>query len=339
VIERDVLPGWARTGCLAACILLGLGITGCRTAPLGDGATNSDAGVAARIERAGERTDLEESLDPTWIPTRADYDRRGTSGSPWIATAEPAPKGGGASGGGGGDLAKQAQNPIASLISLPLQNNTSFGIGPEDRTQNVLNFQPVYPVTLGKGWTLVNRAIIPIVHQPDVTSTSRAWDGLGDINLTSFVVAPPMGNVMIGAGPVVLFPTASDSHLGARQWGLGPSAIVVVTPGKWVLGALVNNVWSLDGGDDATNSFLAQYFVNYNLPQQWYLTTAPIITADWNAPSDDRWIVPFGGGVGKIFKIGKQPFNASVQAYYHAVKPDGGADWSLRVQLTALFPK
>ena len=185
MIERDVLPGWARTGCLAACILLGLGITGCRTAPLGDGATNSDAGVAARIERAGERTDLEESLDPTWIPTRADYDRRGTSGSPWIATAEPAPKGGGASGGGGGDLAKQAQNPIASLISLPLQNNTSFGIGPEDRTQNVLNFQPVYPVTLGKGWTLVNRAIIPIVHQPDVTSTSRAWDGLGDINLTT----------------------------------------------------------------------------------------------------------------------------------------------------------
>lgn len=88
------------------------------------------------------------------------------------------------------------------------------------------------------------------------------------------------------------------------------------------------------------NQFLLQYFINYNMADGWYLNSAPIITANWKAESDNRWTVPFGAGVGKIFRIGKLPVNASIQAYYNVVKSDIlGPDWTLRLQVQFLFPK
>ncbi len=110
--------------------------------------------------------------------------------------------------------------------------------------------------------------------------------------------------------------------------------------GPWVIGSLFSNVWSIGGSsDEDINLFTWQYFINYNMSEGWYLTSAPIITANWEADSDDRWTVPFGAGIGKIFKIGKQPMNAQVSAYYNAEKPEFGADWQLRLQLQFLFPK
>ncbi len=68
------------------------------------------------------------------------------------------------------ELAKAAQNPVGDLISLPVQNNTSFGLGPDNRTQNVLNIQPVIPINFGK-WNIITRTIIPIITQPDFSSS------------------------------------------------------------------------------------------------------------------------------------------------------------------------
>jgi hypothetical protein len=109
----------------------------------------------------------------------------------------------------------------------------------------------------------------------------------------------------------------------------------------WVIGVLANNIWSYTGDDDQpdVNQFLLNYFINYNLPQGWYISSAPIITANWKADSGNKWTVPFGGGVGKIFRVGKQPMNAQVQAFYNMDKPDNGPDWTLRLQLQFLFPK
>lgn len=110
-------------------------------------------------------------------------------------------------------------------------------------------------------------------------------------------------------------------------------------PGNWVVGSLFSNIWSFAGsGDDDVNLFTWQYFINYNMADGWYLVSAPIITANWEN-SGDEWTIPFGGGLGKIFRIGKQPMNASMQADYNVEKPDNGADWQLRVQLQFLFPK
>ena len=165
--------------------------------------------------------------------------------------------------------------------------------------------------------------------------------------------------VAAGIFAIIYFPSATDEDLGSDRWSAGPSAVFLMMPGKWVIGALVSNVWSFAGGDqdDANvNSFLLQYFVNYNLPNQWYLSSAPILTANWKAESD-KWLIPFGGGFGKIFSIGGQPVNGQVQAFWNAIVPNSGGltirppvgglppeasdagSWTLRLQLQMLFPR
>jgi len=234
------------------------------------------------------------------------------------------------------DLAKQAQNPIANLISLPLQNNTNFNVGPDDRTQNILNIQPVYPFSLGEDWNLITRTVLPVLSQSLADEDRK--NGLGDTSFSAFFSPKDSGKLTWGVGPQVLIPTSTDDSLGSGNWGGGVSAVFLGMPGNWVVGSLFSNVWAQD-----VNTFTWQYFINYNIPDSngLYLTSAPIITANWEADSGDRWTVPFGVGVGvgKIFKIGKQPLNGQISAYYNAEKPNPGADWQLRLQLQFLFPK
>ena len=239
-------------------------------------------------------------------------------------------------------LAKAVQNPVASMISLPLQNNINTGIGADDKTQNILNIQPVWPFELNDDWNLITRTIIPVISQPgDLTPTGERINGLGYTTFTAFVSPSDGGDIIWGVGPVFLFPTATDNALGSDKWGAGLSAVVLTMPGRWVIGSLVNNIWSFAGsGDKDVNSFLWQYFINYNFDEGWYFTSAPIITANWEADNDHRWTVPFGGGFGKVFKIGDQPMNAQLSAYKNVITPDDyGADWQFRVQLQFLFPK
>ncbi len=233
------------------------------------------------------------------------------------------------------DLAKKAQNPIANLISLPLQNNTSFNIGPYNRTANVLNIQPVAPFYEGR---LITRTILPIVTQPDILSESGSTTGLGDLNFTAFY-SPESDKVMWGVGPILVFPTGGD-EIGSQKWSAGPSVVVLTTPGPWVVGVLWNNIWSYAGDADSpdVNQMLLQYFINYNFPG-FYLTTAPIMTANWEAPDGQEWTVPLGIGIGKLFKAGKLPLNCTAQYYYNVITPDYGPDWSLRLQVQMLFPK
>ena len=238
------------------------------------------------------------------------------------------------------DLARATQNPVADLISLPLQNNTSFGVGPDDEFQNTLNIQPVWPVSLGRDWNLITRTIVPVVSQPALRPGEDRVNGVGDTTFTAFFSPKDAGALIWGAGPVALLPTATDKALGSDKWGLGASVVLLIMPGKWVVGSLFSNVWSVGGsGNRDVNLFTWQYFINYNLPRGWYLSSAPIITANWEADSGNVWTVPFGGGGGKIFRIGRQPMNAQVQAFYNVLKPDLGPQWQLRLQLQFLFPK
>jgi hypothetical protein len=240
------------------------------------------------------------------------------------------------------ELAKKTQNPVADLISVPFQNNTNFGLGPHDRVQNVLNIQPVIPINAGKV-NVITRTIAPAIYHPNLAAESGGTFGLGDINATAFITPAAGGKVTWGAGPIFSFPTATDDVLGTKKWGVGPSAVVLAMPGRWTVGMLVNNVWSVAGDDNRAdvNAMLVQYFANYNLPQGWYLVTAPIITANWEADDDDRWTVPFGAGVGKLHRFGKLPVNLSAHGYYNAVHAENlpYADWTARAQVQFLFPK
>ena len=239
------------------------------------------------------------------------------------------------------ELAKETQNPVANLISVPFQNNFNFGIGPNDTTQWVLNVQPVIPISLNKDWNLITRTIMPIINQPSPASGIPSAFGLGDINPSLFLSPANSGKLIWGVGPTLTFPTATASVLGNGKWEAGPALVVLTMPGHWVLGALANNQWSFAGwGKNNVNTLLIQPFINYNFPDGWYVSSSPIIPANWLAASSNRWTLPIGGGVGKIVRFGKLPVNFQLQAFSNVVKPQqGGADWQLRFQVQFLFPK
>lgn len=238
-------------------------------------------------------------------------------------------------------LATASQNPIADMISVPFQNNTNFDTGPPfNRTQDILNIQPVIPMHLNADLNVISRTIAPLISQPSPTEDINI-NGIGDITESLFLAPTHPGPVIWGVGPVFTMPSASNPLLGTGKVLLGPTAVALVTPGHWVIGALINNQWSVAGDQNraSVNAFLVQPFVNYNMAGGWFLSYSPIITANWNAPSGQQWTVPVGGGIGRVFKIGGQAYNASVQAYYNAVRPANTADWNLRVSLALLFPK
>jgi hypothetical protein len=243
-----------------------------------------------------------------------------------------------------GDLAKAAQNPVASLISVPVANVTDFNIGPFARDRNtVLQFQPVIPFQLNENWNLITRTIGAITYQPDTADPHVGILGFGDLNPTFFLSPARPGKVIWGAGPTFLLPTATDDVLGTGKLSMGPAVLVLVQPGKWTLGTLVSNLFSVAGSSDRpdVNTMSWQYFVNYNLQKGWYLTFQPTITANWNAPSGNVWLLPFGGGVGRIMRLGSQPVNASIQAYVNVKRPDlfPSPTWQLKLQLAFLYPR
>jgi hypothetical protein len=238
------------------------------------------------------------------------------------------------------DLAKQSQNPIADLVSVPFQSNTNFNAGPFNRTQEVLNIQPVVPMHLTDDWTVISRTIIPLASQPSPLFNSNT-NGVGDITQSLFLTPAHPGPLIWGVGPVFTAPSASDPILGTGRVLFGPTAVFLTTPGHLVMGVLLNNQWSV-GGDPlrpAVNTFLAQPFINYNMAHGWYLTSSPLITANWLAASGQQWLVPIGGGFGRIFRLGVQPVSANIAAYYNVVRPTGTADWQLRAELSFLFPE
>ena len=235
-------------------------------------------------------------------------------------------------------LAKAAQNPLASMISLPFQNNTNFDYGPEDGTQNVLNIQPVWPFELNDDWNFVTRTILPVVSVPGLTPGDSRTTGLGDTTFTGWFSPSAASKWIWGVGPVLVLPTSSDDELGTGEWSAGASVVFLTMPGKWVLGSLFSNVWNISGSEDV-NFFTWQPIINYNLSNGWYLASVPIITANWEADSDQRWTVPIGAGVGKIFRIGKRPINMSGHVYYNAIKPDIVGDWTLRIQFQLMYPR
>ena len=243
------------------------------------------------------------------------------------------------------ELAKLAQNPVGNLISVPFQNNTNFNVGPLDGTQNILNIQPVYPIEVNPDWNIITRTIIPLIWQPGFSAGQGTEFGLGDIQLSAFVSPskPTADGIIWGAGAIVQMPTNTDARLGNKNWGLGPTAVVLrIKHGDpWVYGVLANNVWSLSSDErgGAYNNGLIQPFVNYNFKEGFYLTSAPVMTVNWKADSGQKWTVPLGGGVGKIFHLGRLPVNTQLSAYYNVVHPDDGANWQLRAQVQLMFPK
>lgn len=247
----------------------------------------------------------------------------------------------------GGDLRSAVQNPISSLISLPFK--FTFDYGAPNGEASFLNIQPVVPITVGD-WNLVNRAIIPLIDSPgEVAGTpgipnpieGDGATGLGDINYSLFFSPVKYHKVIWGIGPSITIPSATNKELGSEKWSAGPTGVVLFQPDWGTFGILARHLGSFAGDSDRKdiNQSLFEPFVNYNLPNGWYLITDIIVTANWDLKGSDVWTVPIGGGVGKLFKIGGQAINARTEAYYNVAKPDNAPDWQWGFTVQLLFPK
>jgi len=240
------------------------------------------------------------------------------------------------------DLAKKLSNPVAALISVPLQLNFDEKIGPTDGgKRTLLNLQPVVPVTLNQDWNLISRTILPVVSQQDIFPGAGSQSGIGDIVQSVFFSpkAPTAGGWIWGAGPVFLLPTGSDDLLSAKKWGAGPTAVLLKQEHGWTYGALANHIWSLAGDNaraDISTTFL-QPFVSYTTPDAWTYAVNTESSYDWK---NNQWAVPLNMFVSKVTKIDSQLMSVGGGVRYWATSPDSGPQgWGLRLVVTLLFPK
>jgi hypothetical protein len=238
------------------------------------------------------------------------------------------------------DLAKQLANPIASLISFPIQSNLDFNIGPSNGTRLRTNIQPVIPFTLNDDWNVISRTIVPVIWQENVAGASGTQFGLGD-TLQSLFFSPSdtVNGFTWGVGPVLQLPTGTDPLLGAGKWGAGPTAVVLKQAGPWTVGALANHVWSFAGDStrgDVSNTFL-QPFLSYTTSNAWTFSLNTESVYNWTAAS---WTVPINTEVRKLVSFGEQPVSLFAGLRYWAVSPaNGPSGLGVRAGLTFLFPR
>jgi hypothetical protein len=238
--------------------------------------------------------------------------------------------------------AKALANPLAALISVPMQYNyDKFGGANDGASVNRLNIQPVIPFSLNDDWNLISRTIVPFIDQQDFPDAARNKSGLGDITASLFFSpkAPTAGGWIWGVGPVFLLPTATQDVLGAQKWGLGPTGVALTQTGPWTVGMLANHIWGGAGSGPANvSATFLQPFVSYTTATtHTTLGMNTESTYDWEA---SEWSVPLNLQVGQVLKLGTQLLQLTAGARYWADAPANGTEgWGWRLQLTLLFPK
>jgi len=235
-------------------------------------------------------------------------------------------------------LAMQLNNPVAALISVPLQSNWDFGIGPSDAYRYTLNVQPVIPITLNDEWNLISRTIVPVIDAESPAPGIDDASGLGNITQSFFLSPqkPTAAGLIWGAGPVFIVPTATNDLLGGNQWGMGPTALVLKQKDGWTVGMLANQLWSFNGGNDSFNATYLQPFVSYTTKTHTTFALNSESTYNW---IDRQWTIPFNLMVSQLVKIGEVPVQFQLGGRWYAESPDGGPNWGLRFAVTFLFPK
>ena len=237
------------------------------------------------------------------------------------------------------ELAKASQNPVADMNTVPIQFNWFTGGGLGNQTLSQTLIQPVLPLPLNKDFNIVSRTVVPVMSIP--TNNGDKLKGIADIQEQIFLSPSHSKGLIWGFGPILSLPTATVSALATGQFAAGPNAVLLAMPGKFVVGAVINQMWRIGGSSTTTpiNQFYTQPFINYNFKLGWSVSFAPAITANWSAPTGQQWTVPIGAGISKITLIGKQPFNLSFQYYHNVERPDNAGADQVRMLVALLFPK
>jgi hypothetical protein len=239
-------------------------------------------------------------------------------------------------------LSKDVENPITRTITVPLEYEADFFTGPYKLTNNTFELdQAVVPFRLNNDWSLITRTKLPFVAQPPQTVGGRWADGLTN-GYTTFFLSPEHGRGFYwGVGPVLYFPTATSMAVGNNKWGSGPSvAFVLQDQSPWVFALVANNIWSFGGPApvaDRTNQLLLNPTISYHFADGWSVSSSPSIAANWIA-AGGKWTVPVGGGFGKVVRLGGQPVQLAVDAYYNAIRPQAANDtWLIQLTMTFIF--
>ena len=239
------------------------------------------------------------------------------------------------------DLAQDLTNPLADLMTIPIQANYDQNIGPADAGERwQINVQPVIPFHLNERWNLISRTILPVIHQDDIFPGEGSQFGLGDTSLSLFLSPkkPTANGLLWGAGPILLMPTATDSLLGGKKWGAGPSAVVLTMRGPWTMGALANHVWSFAGESDRqdiSNTFV-QPFVSHTWSNAWTLSLQSESNYNWKT---EKWSVPINAALSKLVYLGRLPVSLQAGAGYWLESPETGPEgWRFRFQANFVLP-
>ena len=241
------------------------------------------------------------------------------------------------------DLAQQLSNPVADLVSVPLQFNFADSVGPDEATRTILNIQPVVPFTLNEHWNLIGRWIMPVVSQPSLGSGLGPSSGMGDIVFSTFFSPRSSLGLTWGVGPVLTMPVSSDPALGSGKWGAGPTFVVLKQSGPWTFGGLANYVWSFadatnEPRPDVSSAFL-QPFLAYTTPDGVTYSVNSESIYNSKASPGDEWTVPINLHVSKVTRFGPFPFSVGGGLGWFADSPEGGPSWQLRATFTLILPR
>ena len=240
------------------------------------------------------------------------------------------------------ELARKTQNPVADLISLPFQNNLNFNAGPHRGVQDTLNIQPIIPFHINEDWNLITRTVVPLEWNPSAQPAASVPFGTGPVTVSVFLSPKaPTDGWYYGIGPITQMPTITSKTLGSNMWGMGPAIIIVKQTKEFVFSVIANNVFSVSGTPGPTGSSYSLFYlnptVNYNFGDGWFVSSSPIITANWNAHGE-KWSVPMGGSVGHVFKLASGiPVAINAGAQYYMIRPQYGPTWLIRTQVNFLF--
>lgn len=256
------------------------------------------------------------------------------------------------------DLVEQSQNPVAKLVSVPLESSADFDVGPSGEMAYTSLLKPVYPIAVGENWNLINRFIAPVIYlegQDAITPPGQGFElggnevfpgtddefGLGNLQYQAFFSPSKPGKIIWGAGPAFEFPTNTDAALGSDTWSAGAAFVALSIQRPWVVGLLLQNIWDVEkeNGEPDVNKATVQPILNYNLPNNWYLSATTTMSADWEAESGEEWTVPLGGGVGRLVRFGNQPVDFKLMGFWNVEKPEFGADYTIQFTVKFLFPK
>jgi hypothetical protein len=241
------------------------------------------------------------------------------------------------------ELAQKLSNPVASLISVPLQFNYDQNIGLEDDgSKFLLNIQPVIPFSISEDWNVISRTILPIAAQDEIFPGAGSQTGLGDTFQSLFFSpkAPTASGLIWGVGPIITMPTATDDLLGRKKWAAGPTIVMLKMSKGFTFGFLGSHSWSFAGSENYPdiNSTFFQPFLSYVTPKAWTFSINAETSYDWEA---EEWGIPVNLTANKMVKLGKKQI-ASIGGgfrYWVESTKTGPEGLAFRLQFTLLFPK